>query len=75
MNHCRNCNSDYEKPGTCNCFAPQRVPALSLPIYPVYLPHLPWQPYPYPNYPGTWVIAEAATSTGYSIRLSPGATS
>lgn len=23
MNHCRKCQSDYEKPGTCNCFAPQ----------------------------------------------------
>jgi hypothetical protein len=22
MNHCRKCQSDYEKPGTCNCFAP-----------------------------------------------------
>lgn len=21
MNHCRRCESDYEKPGTCNCFA------------------------------------------------------
>jgi hypothetical protein len=20
MNHCRRCDSDYEKPGTCNCF-------------------------------------------------------
>lgn len=25
MNHCRRCDSDYEKPGTCNCFAPIRV--------------------------------------------------
>lgn len=23
MNHCRRCDSDYEKPGTCNCFATQ----------------------------------------------------
>lgn len=22
MNHCRRCDSDYEKPGTCNCYAP-----------------------------------------------------
>jgi len=21
MNYCRKCQSDYEKPGTCNCFA------------------------------------------------------
>lgn len=22
LNHCRDCNSDYATPGTCNCFAP-----------------------------------------------------
>jgi hypothetical protein len=25
MNHCKKCQSDYEKPGTCNCFAPSRT--------------------------------------------------
>lgn len=29
MNHCHDCNSDYQTPGTCNCFAPggKRDPA------------------------------------------------
>lgn len=25
MNHCRKCDSDYEKPGSCNCFAAAKV--------------------------------------------------
>lgn len=51
MNHCRDCNSDYEKPGTCNCFAPggKRCAA---PAYVPWYPYSPWwvQPY-YPSYP------------------------
>jgi hypothetical protein len=26
MNYCRKCQSDYEKPGTCNCFAASAPP-------------------------------------------------
>ena len=37
MNHCRRCDSDYEKPGTCNCFAEKPVAQP--------LPFVPWYPY------------------------------
>lgn len=52
MNHCRDCNSDYATPGTCNCFAPggKRHAAPYVPAW----PYGPWwiQPYyPTPYYP------------------------
>lgn len=57
MNHCRRCDSDYEKPGTCNCYAPNALPvAPILPWVPwiPYVPPQPWYPYPWVNpYPGT----------------------
>lgn len=31
MNHCRRCDSDYNTPGTCNCYAPL-LPSSPLPI-------------------------------------------
>lgn len=42
MNHCRDCNSDYASPGTCNCFAVggKRY------VAPV-APYTPWWVYPY----------------------------
>ena len=58
MNYCRKCQSDYEKPGTCNCFAPQA--AQFVPNY------WPWQPL-YPPYrpDGPWIWYGGATS-GYA---------
>lgn len=48
MNHCHRCNSDYEKPGTCNCFAPQAAsPPLYWPPYGYWPPgFVPYIPYP-----------------------------
>jgi hypothetical protein len=34
MNHCHRCECDFEKPGTCNCFAPQRAWTYPVPYYP-----------------------------------------
>lgn len=45
MNYCRKCQSDYEKPGTCNCFAPITPRQDVAP-----LPYVPYVPY-VPNYP------------------------
>lgn len=49
MNHCRDCNSDYAMPGTCNCFAVggKRHVAAPAPAY------VPWAPTISPNYPQT----------------------
>jgi hypothetical protein len=47
MNYCRKCQSDYEKPGTCNCFAEQAPREDVAPVAPIYLPVLPL----YPGYP------------------------
>lgn len=57
MNHCHDCNSDYQTPGTCNCFAPggkrwvapcqpyvPMVPLIPVPTMPVY----PWMTTPVP---------------------------
>jgi hypothetical protein len=62
MNYCRKCQSDYEKPGTCNCFAPAAAAA-----------PLPWtitpQPYypPWPQYPQIWWgSCPTITTSGYS---------
>lgn len=50
MNHCRRCDSDYDKPGTCNCFAEQAAPNQWQPI------HV-WYPYiAPPPYRPTWII-------------------
>ena len=43
MNYCRKCQSDYEKPGTCNCFADKAPRDEPVPVTP--------QPAPYPYYP------------------------
>ena len=48
MNYCRKCQSDYEKPGTCNCFAPQKAAPNYVPWYPY--PYYPWTPAPYLPY-------------------------
>ncbi len=59
MNYCRRCESDYEKPGTCNCFAEKQADNVPAPIYqnppfwvqPLYVPPTPypdWTYYPYP---------------------------
>lgn len=51
MNHCHRCNSDYEKPGTCNCYAPQAAQPWPLPFVQVIPPAHPGviTPYEYPN--------------------------
>ena len=49
MNYCRKCQSDYEKPGTCNCFAPQAATPQ-------------WSPF-YPNYTPWWVQTPTGTGT------------
>jgi len=66
MNHCRDCNSDYATPGTCNCFAVggKRYAA---PITGPWYPYSPWwvQPY-YPTYPywgGTTTIGGSLSGT------------
>ncbi len=47
MNYCRRCESDYEKPGTCNCYAEDTMkwkprvvtyPGTSPWQYPIYVP-------------------------------------
>lgn len=72
MNYCRKCQSDYEKPGTCNCFAPQQA----APAYPwPYTPYIPYSPVwitPYQPYSVT-PITLGATVTGGD--LGPDATS
>ena len=47
MNYCRKCQSDYEKPGTCNCFAGQQEaqPVTSFKTTWVQCPHC-WQWHP-----------------------------
>lgn len=62
MNYCRKCQSDYEKPGSCNCFAEQ-PPRQAAP--PVYVPY----PYPfYPSYPGT-IIGGSVSSSGTTATI------
>lgn len=46
MNYCRKCQSDYEKPGTCNCFAEKQADGVPAPFF----PYSPWER---PIYPGT----------------------
>lgn len=52
MNHCRRCDCDFEKPGTCNCFA-KVAPREDVPV-----PVVPWVPTPvvpvYPQLPSPW---------------------
>lgn len=47
MNYCRKCQSDYEKPGTCNCFAPVAPREATPPVFVPYTqPVLPlYQPW------------------------------
>lgn len=67
MNYCRKCQSDYEKPGTCNCFAPQ------IQVAPGVVPYIPWVPY-VPTYPPcipwwqtTTVTQPITTTTPYIV--------
>ena len=48
MNYCRKCQSDYEKPGTCNCYAGTQ------PMKPVQ-PFFPYSPWERPIYPSPTV--------------------
>jgi len=49
MNHCRRCDSDYDQPGTCNCFAPAPpAPTITVPEQ----PNTTWIPMPYVAPPG-----------------------
>jgi len=53
MNHCRRCDSDYEKPGTCNCYATTQ-PVVPLNPGITYIP-IPFVPPPQPNTaPAPW---------------------
>ena len=59
MNLCRDCNSEYAAPGTCNCFAVggKRYNA----------PYVPWQqvyPYSPPLYPSVYPYTPTWTITG-----------
>ena len=64
MNYCHRCQSHYEKPGTCNCFAEkpapepiQVTPPLTYPwVYPIYIP---WK-----TYPDTWEPWRITWGTG-----------
>ena len=49
MNYCRKCQSDYDQPGTCNCFAPLSVTVT--PYIPVTVPFVPYSPPTFPTYP------------------------
>lgn len=57
MNYCRKCQSDYEKPGTCNCFAPQQA----TPAFVPYVPYYPWTVTPYRPW---WVPTTLTPYTG-----------
>jgi len=50
MNHCRKCDSDYEQPGTCNCFAEEGAVV----VHHHYHHHS--HPLPYNNYPYQYPI-------------------
>lgn len=43
MNYCRKCQSDYEKPGTCNCFAERADLRIALDVAPAAFPAPPRQ--------------------------------
>lgn len=73
MNYCRKCQSDYQQPGTCNCFAPLHVgPPLQVmpgvvpivptipwvPVHPTFPPCIPW-------YQTTTVASPTTTTTPY----------
>lgn len=70
MNHCRDCNSDYTQPGTCNCFAvggkrysaPVGLP-YTQPWYPwTITPYAPYDPYR-PYWGGTITIGDVPGGT------------
>lgn len=70
MNHCRDCNSDYAAPGTCNCFAPggkrHAAPTLTpwTPIYPGTYPYPIWVvPYWERPYTPMWQQPYTLTTT------------
>lgn len=58
MNHCRDCNSDYATPGTCNCFAVGGKRHVA-----PFVPHIPWYPWQtYPYYGPYWWYAPNVTT-------------
>jgi hypothetical protein len=67
MNHCRDCNSDYTTPGTCNCFAPGGKRSAA----PAYVPYTPWTYVPYPYTPYPWTIT-TTPPTGTTITYATG---
>jgi hypothetical protein len=71
MNHCRDCNSDYATPGTCNCFAPGGKRSAAPPSVPWY-PYSPWYPPYYPSYPwwgGTITVGDFPGSSTATITV------
>lgn len=72
MNYCHKCQSHYEKPGTCNCFAekppeqpaPVYVPYPYYPVYPIY--PAPWPAYPYEPFRITWWSGDTMSISGGS---------
>jgi hypothetical protein len=86
MNLCRNCNSEYAQPGTCNCFAPGGLRFVPPPA-PVFVPWVrpapvfaPWfQPTPTTGTPvvppyGTRIHVSADGANSANVRLSNGTT-
>lgn len=67
MNYCHRCESNYEKPGTCNCYAEKAVPDNTwipayptYPVYPIYPTHPTW---PTPTYPWYYYTTSGGTET------------
>lgn len=69
MNYCRRCHSDYDRPGTCNCFAPVPPREAAPVVIPCPLPVYP-QPYPYP-FPGTIYIGDLPAASGTTVTIKP----
>jgi hypothetical protein len=68
MNYCTKCESYYQKPGTCNCYAAPRVEItqpLTPYIYPTTVPYIPWTTPHYP--PFTIGTGSAITTTSPGI--------
>lgn len=63
MNHCRRCQSDYEKPGTCNCYAAVPLPAPA----PVVVPYIQTGYYCYSC--GQWVTGHHYCWRGGTITV------
>lgn len=84
MNHCHDCNSDYARPGSCNCFAPGgKRYAAPMTIPGGVQPYVPPAPYPTPiTIPptpvpwtppwsvGTWIMTdETPTSVTFTTTI------